>query len=126
MGLESFTEQIRVEKAVSSLMGQGGPNSPFTNPTIVEERPRRAHELDGASRTENGKAENCRAEILVSHCAAEVLLDEEIDLDRLGGRWQTPDRLESNRTDSIDLALGEEEPATKGLARRWSFSQGAP
>ena len=118
MGLESFTEQIRVEKTVSRLVRQGGPGSPLTDGAIVEEPPRRAYELDGTARTEHGKAEDCRTEVLVSHRAAEVLLDEEINLNRLRGRRQTSDRLKSNRTDPIDLALGKVEPATKGLARR--------
>ena len=37
MGLESFTEQLRVEQAVASFMSQGGPNSTLANWAIVEE-----------------------------------------------------------------------------------------
>ena len=37
MGLEGFTEKLRVEQAVASFMSQCGPNSTLANWTIVEE-----------------------------------------------------------------------------------------
>ena len=63
------------------------------------------------------KPRTAGSRVLISYCASEVLLDEEIDLDRRRGRRQTPNRLQGIRTDAIDLTFGKVEPATERLSR---------